>query len=73
MFGYSIYDAPGGVAYILCFITRCCVLIRYNIITFLDLRLKNCLGWGRFIGTFCSRVVLSAKHLVINKGHIAHV
>ena len=30
------------------------------------------LGWGRVIGTFCITVVLSAKHLVINKGHIAH-
>ena len=41
-------------------------------ITFLVLQLKNCLGWGRFIGTFHLRVVLSAKHLVVNKGHIAH-
>jgi hypothetical protein len=46
------------------------LLTRY--ITFLDLQLKNCLGWGRFIGTFCLRVVLSAKYLVINKGHIIH-
>ena len=65
MFEYSTCDASGGVAYILCSTTRCCVYI-----TFLDLQLKNCLGWGRFIGTCCLRVVLSAKHLVINKGHI---
>ena len=38
-------------------------------IAFLVLQLKNCLGWGWFIGIFCLRVVLSAKHLVINRGH----
>ena len=68
MFGYSIYDAPCGVAYVLCSITRCCAY--NNVYNILDIHLKNCLGWGRFI--FCLRVVLSAKHLVINKGHIAH-
>ena len=69
MFGYSIYDAPGGVVYILCSTTRCCAYNKvYNIFGFT----VNCLGWGRFIGTFSLRVVLSAKHLVINKGHIAH-
>ena len=41
-------------------------------ITFFVLQLKNCLRCGRFIGTFCIRVVLSAKHLVSNKGHITH-
>ena len=41
-------------------------------ITFLFLQLKNCLGCGMFIGNLCLRVVLSAKHLVSNKGHIAH-
>ena len=41
-------------------------------ITFLVLQLKNCLGCGMLIGNFCLRVVLSAKHLVSNKGHIAH-
>ena len=69
MFGYSIYDAPGGVAYILCSTTRCCAYNKvYNI---LDLQLKNFLGWGRFIGTFYLKVELSVKHLVIIKGHIA--
>ena len=69
MFGYSISDAPDGVAYILCSTTRCCAYNKvYNIFGFT----VNCLGWGRFIGTFCLRVVLSAKHLVINKGYIAH-
>ena len=41
-------------------------MIRY--IAFLVLQLKNCLiGCGKFL-----RVVFSAKHLVSNKGHIAH-
>ena len=69
MFEYSTCDGSGSVAYILCSITRCCAYEIYNIFGF---TVKNCLGWGRFIGTFCLRVVLSAEHLVINKGHIAH-
>ena len=36
---------------------------------FLVLQLKNCLVCG---GYLCLRVVLSAKHLVSNKGHITH-
>ena len=39
---------------------------------FLVLQLKNCLGCGGFIGYLCLRVVLSAKHLVSNKGHITY-
>ena len=42
-------------------------MIRY--ITFFILQLKNCLGCGRFIGYLSLRIVLSAKHLVSNKGH----
>ena len=41
-------------------------------IMFLVLQL-NCLGCCMSIGNLCLRVVLSAKHLVSNKGHIAHV
>ena len=39
---------------------------------YMVLQLKNCLGYGMLIGNLCLRVVLSAKHLVSNKGHIAH-
>ena len=46
-------------------------MIRY--ITFFILQLKNCLGCGRFVGYLSLRVVLSAKHLVSNKGHIIHM
>ena len=35
-------------------------------------QLKDCFGFGRFIGYFCFRDVLSAKHLVSIKGHIRH-
>ena len=45
-------------------------MIRY--ITFFVLQLKNCLGCGMSIGNLCLRIVLSTKHLVSNKGHIAH-
>ena len=45
-------------------------MIKY--MTFLVLQLKNCLGWGWLIGNFCLSIVLSAKHLVSNRGHIAH-
>ena len=41
-------------------------------ITFLVLQLKNCLGFGMSIRNLCLKIVLSAKHLVSNKGHIAH-
>ena len=36
------------------------------------LQLKNCLGCGMSIGNLCLRVMLSAKHLVSNRGHTAH-
>ena len=45
-------------------------MIRY--ITVFILQLKNCLGYDRLIGCLSLRVVLSAKHLVSNKGHITH-
>ena len=45
-------------------------MIKY--ITFFILQLKNCLGCARFIGYLSLRVVLSANHLVSNKGHITH-
>ena len=42
MFGYSIYDAPGGVAYILCSTTRCCAYNKvYNIFGFVVKELLN--------------------------------
>ena len=45
-------------------------MIRY--MTFIVLQLKNWFGFGGIIGYLCLRVVLSAKHLVSNKGHITH-
>ena len=61
---------PGGVAHILCTTARFCVYDEIAIYNIFGSAVKNCLGWGRFIGTFC--FVLSAKHMVINKGHITH-
>ena len=46
------------------------IMIRY--MTFIVLQLKNWFGFGGIIGYLCLRVVLSAKHLVSNKGHITH-
>ena len=42
-------------------------MIKY--MTFLVLQLKNCLGWGWLIRNLCLSIVLSAKHLVSNRGH----
>ena len=35
-------------------------------------QLKKCFEFGGIIGYLCLRVVLTAKHLVPNKGHIPH-
>ena len=41
--------------------------------TFFVLQLKNCFGFGRFIGYFCLSAVLSAKHFVNKSEHMLHV
>ena len=74
MFGYSAYDLPGGVAHVLCSTARCCAYDKVYYVLVLQLKNCNCLGCGMSIGNLCLfiRIVLSAKHLVLNKGHIAH-
>lgn len=67
MFGYSEHELSGGVAYILC-APQPGVLHVIRYMTFFVLQLKVCLGLGSVIGFF-SWVVLSAKHLVSNRGH----
>ena len=68
MFSHSVQETPGGVAHILCSTPRCCA--RY--MTFIVWQLKKCFGLGGIIGYLCLRVVLTAMHLVTNKGHITH-
>ena len=71
MFKYSTYEAPGGVAHVLSSTTRYCAYDKvYDVLGFSVEELLICCG--KFIGNLCLRVVLSAKHLVSNRGHIAH-
>ena len=70
MFAYSACDMSDGVAHVLCSTARCCAYDKVNNV--FGFAVEELFRVCRFIGNLCLRVVLFAKHLVSNKGHIAH-